>query len=115
MRSTSASEAFEQAAMAMSAAVCELSMIRTSQSIAIECQAPDRGMLRAATHPEFERCSRIHTDVGGALEEIEFRGDRQLAIFVLTAPDGQGITRELRAHVIDARDVARSELTPASC
>jgi len=38
-------EAFEQAALAMSAAVCESGAIEARQSIAIECQAPDRELL----------------------------------------------------------------------
>ncbi len=38
-------EAFEQAALAMSAAVCDLGAIKTPQSIAIECEAPDRELL----------------------------------------------------------------------
>jgi len=38
-------EAFEQAALAMSAAICELGTIRASESIAIKCQAPDRELL----------------------------------------------------------------------
>jgi SHS2 domain-containing protein len=38
-------EAFEQAAMAMSAAVCELGAIKTRECVAIECQAPDRELL----------------------------------------------------------------------
>jgi len=38
-------EAFEQAAIAMSAAVCELGAIKTPEGIAIECQAPDRELL----------------------------------------------------------------------
>jgi tRNA nucleotidyltransferase (CCA-adding enzyme) len=38
-------EAFEQAALAMSAAICELGTIGASESIAIKCQAPDRELL----------------------------------------------------------------------
>jgi protein archease len=38
-------EAFEQAALAMSAAICELGAIRAWESIAIECRAPDRELL----------------------------------------------------------------------
>ncbi len=40
-------EAFEQAALAMSAAVCELGSIKPLESIAIECEAPDRELLFA--------------------------------------------------------------------
>lgn len=38
-------EAFEQAALAMSAAVCDLGAINAWQSIEIECHAPDRELL----------------------------------------------------------------------
>ena len=36
---------FEQAALAMSATVCELGVIRAQESITIECEAPDRELL----------------------------------------------------------------------
>ncbi|MGO8858933.1 MAG: archease [Steroidobacteraceae bacterium] len=38
-------EAFEQAALAMSATVCELGVIKAQESITIECEAPDRELL----------------------------------------------------------------------
>jgi tRNA nucleotidyltransferase (CCA-adding enzyme) len=38
-------EAFEQAALAMSATVCELGVIKAQESITIECEASDRELL----------------------------------------------------------------------
>ena len=38
-------EAFEQAAVAMTAIICDLSTVRTRQKVEIQCQAPDRELL----------------------------------------------------------------------
>ena len=113
----SVEQAFEQAATALSAVVADLSTIRPSETIEVECDAPDldlllvswldriiyemavRGMLFGTFHVIISGCS-LRGRLGGEVIDlerhqiaVEAKGATVTALRVARGPDGEWIAQ----------------------